>query len=144
MAREKTSKKNSRPGSVDEYIATLRPEVCGRLEELRRAVNAAAPGAVESISYGMPMARLGAAKVYYSAWKSHCAVYGLTVSALETHREEIKDFVTEKGALIFPHNKPVPLALLTALVRAQFADVESAGIGREERRNRGVRPADHG
>ena len=44
----------SKPQTIDEYLAGLSPEDRAALQRVRRAVHAAAPGAEECISYGMP------------------------------------------------------------------------------------------
>lgn len=42
------------PKNVDAYIETVPVETRARLSQLRRIIQAAAPGAEERISYGMP------------------------------------------------------------------------------------------
>ena len=42
------------PNSVDGYLADLPDDARETLEEMRRMIRAAAPDAVEGISYGMP------------------------------------------------------------------------------------------
>jgi len=48
----------TKPNTIDEYLAGLSPENRAALQKVRRAVHAAAPGAEECISYGMPAFRL--------------------------------------------------------------------------------------
>ena len=48
----------TKPHSIDEYLAGVSPENRAALQKVRRAVHAAAPGADECISYGMPAFRL--------------------------------------------------------------------------------------
>jgi len=43
------------PVSIDEYIASQSPEMQNILRSVRAAISEAAPGAVESISYRMPV-----------------------------------------------------------------------------------------
>ena len=44
----------TKPQTIDEYLAGRSPENRAALQKVRRAVHAAAPGAEECISYGMP------------------------------------------------------------------------------------------
>ena len=44
----------TKPKTIDEYLARLSPEDRAALQKVRRAVHAAAPGAEECVSYGMP------------------------------------------------------------------------------------------
>ena len=57
-----------KPRTIDEYLAGLSPENRAALQKLRRAVLAAAPGAEECISYGMPAFRLKR--------EAHCRLQG--------------------------------------------------------------------
>jgi hypothetical protein len=63
-----------RPTSVDEYMAALPEDRRAVLEELRRTVKAAAPGATETIAYQMPALRSGDRfLVSYAAFKATTA-----------------------------------------------------------------------
>lgn len=126
MAEAKTGAKSAPPKTVDEYMVTLPEGARAMLEELRQTIKAAAPGATEVISYGMPTFKYQKAFVYYSAWKSHYAMYGISSAALDAHREAVKPYVTEKGALKFPYGETLPTALVTKLVKAQIAENEAS------------------
>ena len=47
-----------KPKSIDEYLAAVSDEQRAALERIRKTVRAAAPGAEECISYGLPAFRL--------------------------------------------------------------------------------------
>ncbi len=61
--------------SIDEYIATFPEEVQKILQELRATIKAAAPDAVEKISYQMPTFYLKGNLVHFAAWKNHVGLY---------------------------------------------------------------------
>ena len=90
-----------------------------RLNELRAAIKAAAPDAEEHISYGMPSYHYKGRLVYFSLWKKHIGVYGLTSPVLEAHQSELKGLVTPKGTIQFPLSEKLPLELIQKLVQAQ-------------------------
>jgi uncharacterized protein YdhG (YjbR/CyaY superfamily) len=106
--------------TVDEYLAPLPPEKRAALQRLRRHIKAAAPGAEECISYGIPAFRLdGKLLVHFGAAAKHCAFYPGAV--VESNRDELKHYDTSKGTVRFQPDTPLPAALVRKLVKAQVA-----------------------
>ena len=105
----------------DQYLATVAADQRAALEKLRRDIRAAAPKAVECISYGMPAFRLdGKALVYYAAAKAHCSFYpGGTIAAFA---HELAGYSTSKGTIRFAADEPLPAALVKKIVRARIAE----------------------
>lgn len=111
--------------SIDEYLATRPKDQRVALEKLRKAIHAAAPKAVECISYQMPAFRLdGKMLVYFAAWANHCAFYPGPYP-LEVHKEELRKYDCSKGTLRFPADKPLPAALVRRLVKTRIAQRKS-------------------
>jgi uncharacterized protein YdhG (YjbR/CyaY superfamily) len=109
-----------RAATIDEYLAPLPPGKRAALQWLRRHIAAAAPGAEECISYGIPAFRLdGKLLVHFGAAAKHCAFY--PGAAVESHREELRGYDTSKGTIRFQPDNPPPAALVRKLVRAQIA-----------------------
>lgn len=104
--------------NVDSYIAAQSAEAQPRLRELRAAIRAAVPGAVETISYGMPAYTVGAGSVYFGAAKRHCALYG---AAIDACAEDLHGFSTSKGTVRFPLDRPIPADLVGKLVAPKLA-----------------------
>jgi len=110
-----------KPKTIDEYLARLSQDKRAALEKLRKAIKAAAPKAEECISYQLPAFRLnGRMLVWFGATAKHCSFYPGAV--VEAHKDDLKDFDTSKGAIRFPANKPLPVALVRKLVRARIAE----------------------
>ncbi|MEV0787670.1 DUF1801 domain-containing protein [Kribbella sp. NPDC050459] len=108
----------TRFGGVDEYIASFPADVRAALEEVRRTVHAAVPGAGEKISYQIPTITVdGKALLYFSGWKAHIAIYPIPPvdddlsAALDPYR-------SGKGTLKFPLAKPIPYNLISRLAKA--------------------------
>ena len=106
--------------TIDEYLAPLPPHERAALHWLRRHIKAAAPGAEECISYGIPAFRLdGKLLVHFGAAAKHCAFYPGAV--VEAHGDALKGYDTSKGTIRFQPDTPLPAALVRTLVKAQIA-----------------------
>jgi uncharacterized protein YdhG (YjbR/CyaY superfamily) len=108
--------------SIDEYIATFPKETQKIMEELRATIKAAAPEAEENIAYHIPTFTLKGNLVHFSAWKKHIGFYGTSNEIQETLKNEISNYANEKGSLLFPLDKPLPLTLISKIVKLRVAE----------------------
>lgn len=104
------------PKTIDEYISQWPADIKDRLESMRETIQKAAPKATEAISYGMPAFNLNGYLVYFAAYKSHIGFYPVP-SGLKAFEKELSVFKTGKGSVQFPHDNPLPLALVTKIVK---------------------------
>ena len=102
--------------SIDEYIATFPETVQETLKELRAVVKAAAPEAVEKISYQMPTFALNGNLVHFAAFKNHIGFYP-TPSGILAFEKELSNYVGAKGSIRFPIDKPLPFELISEIVK---------------------------
>ncbi|HVD94564.1 MAG TPA: DUF1801 domain-containing protein [Candidatus Limnocylindria bacterium] len=113
-----------KPRTVDEYLRRVQPDQRTALEDLRQAIHAAAPGAEECISYGLPAFRLnGRSLVFLGAWSTHCAFYPGSSTTLKKLQKDLKRFQTSKGTIWFSPDKPLPKTLVKKLVQARMANI---------------------
>jgi len=123
MKRSSTKKTAQKPGTIDEYVAALSDDKRAALEKLRKAISAAAPRAVECISYQLPSFRLdGRLLVAFGSAAHHYALYPMSAATVAAHAEELRDYETSKGTIRFQFDKPLPVALVKKLVKARIAE----------------------
>jgi len=108
----------AKPRTVAEYIAAQPPATRKVLTGVRRALRAALPGAEDIVSYGIPaLAVDGRAVVYYSAWKTHVAIYPAPrdLTGLERYRHG-------KGTLRFALDEPPSDGLVKRIAKRLARD----------------------
>jgi uncharacterized protein YdhG (YjbR/CyaY superfamily) len=106
--------------TIDDYIAAFPRAVRTRLEALRRAIRAAAPDAVETISYRIPTFKQdGRALIYFAGYESHVGLYPVAATDSEL-AGELEPYASGKATLKFPLDQPLPLDLVARVVRAKL------------------------
>lgn len=108
--------KNSGVGSIDQYIATFPEPIQELLQTMRTTIQAAAPEAEERINYQMPTFTLHGNLVHFVAFKQHIGFYP-TPSGISAFQEELAIYPSAKGSVQFPHDMPLPLELISKIVR---------------------------
>lgn len=112
---------------VDAYLSSLPTDVRTALQKLRRAIRAAAPGAEEGFSYGLPAFRLeGRTLVCYGAFKSHCSFFPMSGAVIRALGRDLTAYATSKGTIRFPPEAPLPSLLVRKLVKARIAQIRKA------------------
>ncbi len=114
----------SKPGSytsIDEYIALFPKNIQKILEELRATIKASAPGAKEKISYQIPTFDLNGNLVHFAAFKNHIGFYP-TPSGILAFKKELSIYESAKGSVQFPLDKPIPLKLVSRIVKFRVAE----------------------
>ena len=102
--------------NIDEYIAGFPTEIQGILEEVRKTIGAAAPGARETIAYQIPTFTLNGNLVHFAAFKNHIGFYP-TPTGIAKFKKQLSAYEGAKGSVQFPLNQPIPYALITRIVK---------------------------
>lgn len=110
--------------NIDAYIADFPLEIRERLETIRGLIHNLAPDAVETIKYRMPTFMLTKNLVYFSAFKKHIGLFAVPVEHPD-FATAVAGFKTGSGSIQFPHNQPLPLELITALLEARIREHRS-------------------
>ncbi|MFI5221091.1 MAG: iron chaperone [Bacteroidia bacterium] len=101
---------------VDNYIADFPKEIKELLEQIRSAIRKAAPDAEEVISYQMPAYKFHGMIAWFAGHKNHIGFYP-GASGIENFKKEISKYKWAKGSVQFPNDKPLPVALVTKIVK---------------------------
>lgn len=107
--------------NIDEYINDFPEDVRLRLTQLRQTIREAAPDAKETISYAMPAFKLNGILLYFAAFRNHIGFYP-TASGIAAFKDEISIYKNGRGSVQFPHSKPLPLDLISRMVRFRVAE----------------------
>ena len=106
----------NKPQNFNEYIIAFPAETQKILKQLRETIRKAAPDAEEVISYGMPSFRQNGRLLYFAAFKNHIGFYPMA-TGIEAFKTNISAYKWAKGSIQFPLQKPLPLDLITKIVK---------------------------
>ena len=113
----------AKPANIDGYIAAQPEDVQAVLAKIRETIHAAAPDAIEKISWSMPTFWQGENLIHFAAFKKHIGIYPGDL----THcpfSERLSSYKSTKGALQFPYDKPFDFDLIADITRWRVSCVE--------------------
>ncbi len=108
--------KHDEPKDFDEYARRFPAGVQRVLATMRATIAAAAPGATERISYGMPAFAVGKRVVSFGAFTNHIGFYP-GAKAIAAFDRELNAYERAKGSVQFPLDEPLPTDLVKRVVR---------------------------
>lgn len=114
-----------RPKTVAEYIEAAPRPLRTRLRTLRSLIRAAAPKAEEALKWGSPAYTQKRVLVIFAYFKQHISLFP-TPAVIRAFRKELAKFRTTSATIHFPHDAPLPKALIGKLVRARLAALQGA------------------
>src|SRR5881409_3324099 len=103
--------KKVKPKTITGYIKAAPKETREKLREMRACIRTSAPGAKESLKWGMPAFSYRRILVTFAAHKHHIGFYP-TPSAVRAFANDLSKFATAKGSIQFSLEKPLPLPLI--------------------------------
>ena len=117
-----------KPAGIDEYIAAQPEEIQPVLRKVRETIRAAAPDAVEKISWGMPTFRQGENLIHFFANKNHLGIYpGALESFPNDLTKRLAAYKTSKGAIRFPYDNRLDFDLIADITHWRVSCVKKSG-----------------
>lgn len=101
---------------VDAYIAGFPKPAQTLLRKVRATIRTAAPEAEEVVSYRIPAYRQHGIVVFFAGFKSHIGLFPPVQGSAALQKAAAK-YAGPKGNLRFPYDQPLPLALISRIVR---------------------------
>jgi uncharacterized protein YdhG (YjbR/CyaY superfamily) len=105
-----------KPTSIDEYIAGFPANVQKHLQDIRKAIQKAAPEAKETINYAMPTFKLNGNLVHFAGYKNHIGFYPAP-SGITAFATELSNYKNAKGSVQFPLTQAMPIDLISKIVK---------------------------
>ena len=115
---------------IDSYIEPFPPAIQSLLQTVRSTIQKAAPNATESIKYGIPTFELNGNLVHFAAFKNHIGFYP-TPSGIEEFKKDLSKYKGAKGSVQFPLDEPLPLPLITRMVKFRVKKLKAKKVIRK-------------
>lgn len=103
--------KKARPKTITEYINAAPKAARMKLRQMRVCIRASAPGAKESLKWGMPAFSYQRILVTFAAFEHHVGFYP-TPSAVKAFANDLRKYATASASVRFSLDKPLPLSLI--------------------------------
>lgn len=112
---------SSAPKNFADYASQFPQSVQQLLKAVRLTIKKAAPEANETMSYGVPAFRQREILVWFAAHSHHLGFYP-RASAIAAFRKELCNYTFAKGSVRFPFDEPLPLDLISRMVRFRLKE----------------------
>lgn len=106
-----------KPKNTDEHILSFPPATQKILQQIRATIKKVAPKAEEALSYGIPVVNLNDSYlIYFAGYKDHVSIYPAP-RGKDEFKKVLSAYKGGKGTVQFPLDKPIPLNLITKIVK---------------------------
>lgn len=107
--------------NIDDYMLQFPKDIQKLLKQMRSTIKKAAPKAEEAMKYGIPTFVLNGNLVHFAAYKNHIGFYPAP-SGLLAFKKKIARYKSSKGAVQFPIEEPLPLDLISKIVKFRVVE----------------------
>jgi uncharacterized protein YdhG (YjbR/CyaY superfamily) len=122
------------PADMNTYIAGFLQPARELLEKIRTTIRKAAPGAEETINYGVPTFTLKGNLVHFAAYKNHIGFYPAP-SGIVAFKKELSVYEGAKGSVKFPIDKPIPFSLISKIVQFRVKENETLALAKANKKS---------
>lgn len=106
---------------VVNYISEYPEPANSRLNALYDLAKQTAPMASENLSWGMPTFKINGKNAFHFAKQKHHIGFYPSPEAIEEFATELADYKTTKGAVQFPDDQDLPVALIERIMASRVA-----------------------
>ena len=111
----------SKPATIKEYIEAAPVAVQEKLWQMHSCILAAAPGATEGLKWRMPAYSYNRILVTFAVFKNHIGFYP-TPAVIKAFEKSLATYTTAESSVQFQLNKPLPLDLITRMVKLRVQE----------------------
>ncbi len=112
---------------IDDHLDKFSAPQRRALQATCDIVRATLPGAVETISYGMPTFKVdGVAVLGLDGFTAHNSLFPYSGSVVALIHDELPGYAAAKGTVRFPLDTPFPSALLKRVVKMRIAEINDS------------------
>lgn len=88
------------------------------MQQIREIIHSVVPEAEEVISYQIPCFKYQGYLIYYAGFTNHVSLSSpYSQALLNKFKAELKDYKVSKSAIQFPNSEPLPVKLITGIIK---------------------------
>jgi uncharacterized protein YdhG (YjbR/CyaY superfamily) len=125
--------KASPAADIDAYLAAVPEPAHSTLQQLREMIRAAAPEAVEIISYQIPTFKLHYNLVGFAAFPRHCSFFVMSPPLMEKLKPDLEGYKTAMATIQFPLDRCLPKQLVHKIVKARIQENETRMLAKKKK-----------
>ena len=117
----------ARPTTIAGYISAAPKEARRNLRAMHAILRRAAPGATQALKWRTPVFVEKRILFAFAAFRSHLN-FMPTPSVMRAFRNELAKYKTGKGSIQFPHDKPLPKALIRRIAALRVRELRELDV----------------
>ncbi len=114
--------------NINKYLEDVPKDFLPKLKEIRSLINKLVPKGEEAIRYGMPTIQLNEKNfVHFASMKGHLGFYPTPSGVKHVENELKKKAISfSKGCIRFLYDKPLPVVLITKIIKFRLQEEKKA------------------